>query len=330
MTKRILIIGAGTAGQVFGLHLARGGADVAVLVRPRHRQEAERGYALHHVRPTGKRRHAALRPVEVLTSADEVARAARFDQAWLCVATTALADTAWLADVAAATAPATLVSFQPGLGVRADLERVASAERIAQGAIAFVAWASPLEGSRDPRELGASPPGVAYFLPPLERIVISGASERRALDVVAALRDGGLRADLVGDAEAELAFATAVLMPTIAALELAGWSFAAFRAGDHAERAARGAAEAIAVASRETGRAPPLATPLLSGPLLSLGAWVAPAVAPFDVETYLRVHFTKVGAQTRLLLGSYVDRAIGAGLGHAALDDLLGRLEARG
>lgn len=307
MTKRILVVGAGRVGQVYGHHVGKGGASVTVLVRPRHDAEARAGYRMVHVHSTGRRDASRFEP-EVVTSIDALARSERFDEAWLCVATNALED-AWLADLAAATAPATLVSFQPGLGVRERLHRAADPTRVVQGMITFLAWESPLPGSEDPRERDAEP-GTAYFVPPLETIAVSGGSQRRALAVVDSLRSGGLSAHLVQDVEAELAFSTAVLMPAIGTLELAEWSFSKFREGDLADLAAAATRETLAVTEAETGRSTPLFAHALEVPLLlRLGTRIAPVVAPLDIETYLRVHFTKVGPQTRLLLAGYGERA---------------------
>ncbi len=329
MKKRILIVGAGAAGQVFGLYLARGGADVSVFVRPKHEAAARAGYPLYRVDPFGRRKAERLVPREVHTTVDDLARAEPFDQVWLCVATTSL-DPEWLSDVAAATAPATLVSFQPGLGVRERFEQaVADTRRIAQGVIGFLAWATPLEGSTDPRELKtADDPGIAYFAPPGMVIPISSSSERRALEVIDALRAGGMGSHLVGDAEADLAFGTALLMPVVGGLELAGWSFATFREGDAAKLVTEAAKEALAVTIAETGREPPvLSRALLLPELLRLGSWVMPKVAPIDVETYLRVHFTKVGEQTRMLLAGYSERAARHGLPNEAIERMTRGLE---
>ena len=40
---RVLLVGAGAVGQVYGYHLQKGGAQVAFFVRPKHRAEAEGG-----------------------------------------------------------------------------------------------------------------------------------------------------------------------------------------------------------------------------------------------------------------------------------------------
>lgn len=328
MTKRILVVGAGRVGQVYGHHLAQGGAAVTVLVRSRHAEEARAGYRLHRVGLTGARTPSSFRP-DVVTSIEEIARAQRFDEVWLCVATTSLEE-GWLREVASATRDATIVSVQPGLGVKQRLERAIEPARVVMGVVAFLAWETPLPSSDDPRELAAEhEPGTAYLVPPLEPISISGTSERRALRVIDGLRAGGLAARLVADAETELVFSTAMLMPLVASLELAGWSLSALSADTSlATLATHAAEEALAVSQAETGRDAPLSSRLARSPLLvRWGARLAPIVAPLDLETYLRAHFTKVGAQTRALLAGYVERAPRHDLPNGAVESLLCRLQ---
>ena len=43
----VLIVGAGAVGLVYGKHLQAGGATVSFLIKPKHRAQAEAGYALN-------------------------------------------------------------------------------------------------------------------------------------------------------------------------------------------------------------------------------------------------------------------------------------------
>ena len=63
-----------------------------------------------------------------------------------------------------------------------------------------------------------------------------------------------------------------------------------------------------------------------SAPVLWLVGALMPWLAPFDLETYFRYHFTKVGDQTRLMLATYRERAAARGSDHDALDRLLAAL----
>jgi hypothetical protein len=50
---------------------------------------------------------------------------------------------------------------------------------------------------------------------------------------------------------------------------------------------------------------------------------VASLVVPLPLETYLRVHFTKVADQTRHAMATYLDDARAAGLPTAGLERLM-------
>jgi 2-dehydropantoate 2-reductase len=58
----------------------------------------------------------------------------------------------------------------------------------------------------------------------------------------------------------------------------------------------------------------------------ALGA-LGPRLSPFDLEAFLRVHFEKVGAQTRLMFRGYLDEGARRGLPTEALGALARRLE---
>ena len=92
-------------GQVYGLHLMRGGAEVTYFVRERYVDELRAGTTLHALPRGGAR---TLRPTHVRSDVDGVAEG--FDQVWLCVPTNALTSGA-LDPVLAAVAK----EEQPGL-----------------------------------------------------------------------------------------------------------------------------------------------------------------------------------------------------------------------
>ena len=64
MTLRVCIVGAGAVGQVYGLHLQRGGAEVSFLVRDKYAEETAAGMVLHPLRDKGSHGHGG-RFVEV-------------------------------------------------------------------------------------------------------------------------------------------------------------------------------------------------------------------------------------------------------------------------
>ena len=309
---RALIVGAGAIGQAYGRHLALGGAQVTFLVKPAHAQAARAGFTLYALnRPRRQRaRPLSFTGFAVMTSAAEVARE-RWDQVYLTMSSTALRAGGWFAELAPAIGDATLVLLQPGPDDRAFVLARVPEGRVVQGIITIVAYHAPLPG-----ETRFAAPGVAYWFPPLGPSPMSGAAAR--LDpVLAALRAGGLPARRIRDVAAVAAFPTALLMPWLATLEAVGWSFRALRgAGERMATAARASAQALAVVARSRGRASAPALMRLARRPLALRAVLrlAPLVMPLDVETYLRVHFTKVGDQTRDFLRGYIARGRAAGM----------------
>jgi 2-dehydropantoate 2-reductase len=269
---RALVVGAGAVGQVYGHHLARGGAEVGFLVKPSH--VVARPLTLY---PLNRPRRQRTRPVEfdafrVFTDVAAVA-AERWDQVYLTISSTALRAGDWFARLAPALGEATLVLLQPGPDDRRFVREHLPDERIVQGVITLVGYHAPLPGeTRFPR------PGVAYWFPPLSPSLMSGA---RRDPVLAALRAGGLPARPHRDLATTSAFPTALLMPLMAVLEQAGWSFRTVRESARLRLAARAASEALAVMARARGRSVPWPLRLLNRPLaVRLALAVAPRLMP--------------------------------------------------
>lgn len=316
MSERILIVGAGAVGQVYGAHLQAGGAEVTLYLKPRHVESAQAGFDL---RPLGREKVTRLEPCPTVTSAEEVAEQ-RFDQVWLCTSSTAL-EGPWLGPLLKAVGGATVVGLQPGLGSQLLLESHVAPEQVVMGMISLVAYQSPLpggpfSGAEDP----SLPPAIAYWFPPLSPSPFSGP---RAEQPAAALGRGGCPSKTVPDAAVAAATGSAFLMPHLVALELEGWSLKALRRGKRINQAANASREALEIVTREAG--------VKRSPLrLAMRAWLtrslvcaAPHVAPFPLEPYLAYHFTKVGDQTRAMIQRYVTRGQAQGLPTKALEALL-------
>jgi 2-dehydropantoate 2-reductase len=308
---RALIVGAGAVGQVFGYHLALGGAELSFLVKPRYVEDCVRGFPLYALgrKPRARR----LAGFGVITAARDAA-ATRWDQVYLTVSSTALHDGSWLAELAAATGDATIVFLQPNLDDRAFVTSLVEPDRIVDGMIGFLSYHAPLPG-----ETRFAEPGIAYWLPPMP----SPFSGPRATDVVAALRRGKLPARHVRDVTASAPLQTALLYAILLALEGAQWSFAALRTGDRMQLGGRAAAQAMAIAAHQRGRRVPLRMRLAARPFVMASVLrMARRLAPLDLETYLRVHFTKLTEQTRAGVASYLAHGRQAGLAVDAIEQL--------
>ncbi len=315
--SRVLIVGAGAVGQVFGRHLQLAGADLTFFVREKYRAELERGFDLYPL----NRARSPLQPVrltgfQVVTTAHEVAEQ-RFDQVYLTVSAPALAGP-WLPELCRAISDATLVTLQPGLESRDLIQRAGVPEsQLVSGMISFMSYAAPLPG-----ETRFPLPGMAYWFPPLGPTPFSGPHPRTQ-EVVALLRRGGFASAERRDVDRTSAFPTAVLMPYLLTLEAAGWSFRELVRSGRLQRGAQAAREALAVVAGSTGSAP-LGIRLLALPaLITILVWFARKIIPLPLELFLQKHFTKEAEQTRQLVSEYIDRGRATGLPTGALEALL-------
>jgi 2-dehydropantoate 2-reductase len=315
-SPRVLLIGAGAVGQVFGKYLQAAGCEVSFLVKEKYAEEARRGYTLLELGMFGRApRPSVFSGFGVLVSVEEVA-ARTWDQVWLCVSSTALREGDWVAGLAKATGEATWVMLQPAPDDRDWLLRWIPAERLVSGMIPFISFHAPLK----PGE--ALGPGTAFWFPPLTPGPFSGPPERLA-HVVRGLRAGGYPARRHRDAARAAAIPSAVLVAFVDALEAAGWSFERFLTRESLARFRDAAREAVRIGAWRVGMSASAVLPLLRPALFRLLLPLASRAAPFDLEAYLRIHFTKVGAQTRLMLRTYVELGKKAGLPVQNLQALL-------
>jgi 2-dehydropantoate 2-reductase len=311
---RILLVGAGAVGQAYGYHLRRGGAEVTFLVKEKYRAEAEAGFLLHRHRPFRRPKTFYFDDFDVISDPEDAGKN-RWDQVWLCIPSTAL-DGPWLGELCGRIGQATLVSLQPGVE---DLERIARVyepAKIVIGLITLIAYQAPLAGE-------SLRPGVAYLLPPMAPIPFGplpsspalgheppaspDISSYRALRAAEALNRGGCPARVDLKTPQLAAFGTAAFVPTIAGLEVARWSLARLRKSPALEIATAAAKEAQSVLSLHQATPIPLALSIARRPeLLGTALSLAPRLTPFDLETYLEYHFTKVGQQTRQIVDSYI------------------------
>lgn len=312
---RVLFVGAGAVGQVYGLYLQRAGATVGFLVRPKYAAEARAGFTMY---PLNRGERGTTVHFDGFEVYDDQATAMQqpWDQIWLAVSGPAIGGP-WLDELARALRPETaLVSLQPGPEGKRRIESLGlPGKQLVFGIIAFIAYQAPLPG--ETRFPGS---GIAYWLPPGPS-PFSGDPTAVAA-IVDHLRRGGCPATPDPNLEPKVHFGTPLLQVIIAALEGAGWSWAAIRQGDGFQVATRAFGEAVAIAGRELDQKPPFWTRLI-GPLAMRVAMITtPWIIPIDLETYLAYHFTKVGDQTR----AHLDHWIARGAAHQMPTDALRRL----
>lgn len=315
---RVLVVGAGAVGQVYGRHLQLGGADVVYFVRDKYRETTAAGFDLY---PLNRRDKTTPVRFESFGVATRPADVGKVDLVMLTVSSPALRGD-WLPALVAATGDATYVVLQPGLDDRRVVEAAGvSADRIVSGMISLISYHAPLPG-----ETRFAGPGMAYWFPPASPSLFSG-SAARADAIVAALRSGKQPAKRSADAAKASMFPSAVMMSYLVALEAAGWSFRELVRGPHGAVAARGAREALAIVGRAQHARVPLGVRIAARKgVLRTGLWFARRVVPLPLETYFQDHFTKVGDQTREMVARYIALGKQAGQSVEALEALVAAL----
>lgn len=314
---RVLIVGAGAVGQVYGLELQRAGVDVSFFVKPAHSEAARAGFTMFPL--NGARETIRFERFGVVTSVEEL-RGRVWDQVWLAVSGTAIRG-AWLEEIVGATGDATVVCLQPGPEAKARVGPIAG-DRLVIGIIAFIAYQAPLPG-----ETRFARPGIAFWFPPGPSPFAGPAA--RVRPIVAALRRGGCAATARPSLDAPATFGAALLQVHVATLDAVGWSWPAARAGDALALAARAWREAAAVGAHALGVRAPRWAGLVRPWVSRLAMFLAPRLIPMDVPTYFGYHFTKVGDQTRAMLDHLIATGRDARLPVEALTELRGRLKPR-
>lgn len=309
---KVLVAGAGAIGMVYAAHLKRSGAHVALFVRPPRAEELVRGTTLYRMRAMRRPVVETFVPDQIVTSVEEVASEG-WDQIFLCVPTSAL-NSPTIEALLGAVGEATVVAIQPGIDVRNQLSALVPERQLVSGVVGLIAYQGPLPGE-------TLDPGVVFLFPPLTRSAFSGHPDR-VDSVVAALRRGGCPAEVVPDARLANAFASASMMPLVVALEGAGWSFDELRHGPWLSLASRASREAVALTERLLSTTAPPFRVLVRPTLLRLALTLLPPLLPFDLEKYMRFHFTKVGDQSRQLVRGYTDAALREGVDVKALSTL--------
>ena len=323
--KKILIVGAGAVGQVYGRHLLKGGANVTFLVRDKYRAELEQGYRLYPLNEYQTSDEGLpIANFALLTTHDDV-ESTQWDQVWLCVSSAALRE-AWFPKLVGRVGDATIVALQPGLEERDYLVGVIPEHRLVHGIVAFISYPLPLPERYDAAVV-LKGNRTAYWLPPFSKMFFSGEPCRRD-EVLRLLVAGGIRARSHQDVSKAAAFSSAVLMSLMIGLEASDWSMARFRAGKQIGVAAEAARESLGIAARHYQVKAPWWRGLLGA--WGIGALMAAARRwlPLPLEEYFRFHFTKIAPQTRLYTGSYLKLGQDFGLPTKAILKNVGGLQA--
>jgi hypothetical protein len=304
---RILLVGAGAVGQVYAWHLQKAGVDLGLLDRPDVAAALERargsgGLPLYQT--TYRRRRdpieRRLKDFRVLRDAAE-ARAFAPDQIWFAIPSPAYR-TDWYREFVRTVPAGLVVCFVPE-GGRPEFVPAGAAGRFVFGGTAFMAWQGGAERG------GGREGGVNFWRPPLG-IPLAGTAEGcRAVGAILKEAGFGYTADPPGSKSQ--AATTAAMTAFVSGLELAGWSLGRYRGSPWMRRAAAASGEAIRGQLPAAGG---LQRALLGDGVLSAAFFLVsvllPLLVPFDLEKYLRFHYTKTRKQSLALLELFAADAV--------------------
>lgn len=288
----ILLVGAGAVGQAYGFHLQRAGHQVTFAVKPHYVDALAAGLDVRCLNGSQEGAHT-FSDFNCL-SLSEIS-GSHWDQVWLCMSSPALRS-GFLEALVGSVGDAAVVMLQPGLDDRDYVLRWVPEERLCCGLIGLVSYPGPLGASEGTKTM-------TWWFPPFGPSRFSGA-DSIVRTVVKSLRQGGCPARRVNDVRAFGALGSGVLMPVVAGLELAGWSFKTMVASGGLVRVCGAAREATQLAAPGRSRVlvSLITTPFILRSVLRVARWAA----PFDLEAMLALHFTKVGDQTREMLERYL------------------------
>jgi hypothetical protein len=295
---RVLMVGFGAVGQVFGLFLQKAGVELGCHDRPAATEKLKQaleheGLSLFQVQSRGKPPLAhRLDNFQVLADITECQRF-KPDLIWFTVPSPVYYSE-WFRDFLQQVPAEHVACFTPE-GRRGEFFLPGTGRDVVFGGVTFMAWQGDLDGG------GGKANGVNFWLPPLS-IPLQG-TEKSCNTVKQLLQKGGFKVTIGKADSSQQASTTAVMTAYVAGLELASWSLKAFRNSPWLARSSRAAREA---ALSQVGR-PGLSTKISLGLLcstavFSLISFLLPLLFPFEIEKYLKFHYLKTRDQTLALL----------------------------
>lgn len=291
---KILVIGAGAVGQIYGYHFHKGGAEVSYLIKEKYLTELSAGMRLFPLNQ-GRKPEAILFKDYQLISDYQALKQTHWDVVLITVASDALYQP-WLEELSQVINPeASILSLQPGMRDRAEIARFVSPSRILTGLIVLIAFQTPLD-AKGPQEKG-----MAWWMPPFVKTPFDGPKERVS-PIIEILNKGNFPSthESLIDKPTKAAFGSTFLGEFIYCLEKNNWQLSQFHQAAVGNEFVDGLRSSFAKIAKKIAVPVPAVINLLGWRFYSLLIRVAKKMMPFDLERYLKIHFTKVGAQMKL------------------------------
>ncbi len=297
---KILIVGSGAVGQVFGLALRNAGVELALYDHPetcvKLRQALENGGLRIYQVPASKRQAPVPYLLQDYWVLDDLQQCRKFrpDQVWFTVPSPVYY-TGWFREFLQEVPSDRVVCFIPEGGRPEFLPRTDSSDRFVCAGTTFMAWQGDLEG--DPTQAGQ----VHFFPSPLSIPLVGTRPACQPIKEV--LKKAGFRVSISGSGSHMQAAVTAGMTAFVTGLELAGWTLKGFRNSQWHTNSAHAGKEAVLSQVRNAGLIPRLLAGTLSSPIgFYLISLLLPLLFPFDIQKYLKFHYTKTRHQSLALL----------------------------
>ena len=321
---KVLIVGSGAVGQVYGLALQNSSVELGLFDRAANAEKLLRareqgGLPLYQVSFAHRKNPVLhrLKDYEVFT---EVPESLRFepDQIWFTVPSQVYY-TDWFRDFLRQAPTARVVCFTPE-GRRSEFFAQGSGDQVVFGGTTFMAWQGSLENS------GGTFEGIHFWRPPLA-IPLSG-TQNASSEIAQVLKRSGFKVTLGKPDSHSQAAMTAVITAFVAGLELSGWTLRDYHKSPWLGRAAGAGGEAV---MGQLPRIGIIGRAFLSNPVLSacftLAALLLPLLFPFDLQKSLKFHYTKTREQTQKLLEIYLKDSAARGAPVADIQKLVSELQ---
>lgn len=324
---KVIIVGCGAVGQVYGLALQNAGVTLGFLDKPATAEkilrEREKGGLLLFQVPNKRNSDPIpyrIKDYQVITSTEE-ARQFAPDQIWFTTPSQVYYSD-WFHEFLQLVPSKRVVCFTPE-GRRPEFSIDKLGDRVVFGGTTFMAWQGDLDGS------GGKPDGINFWQSPLG-IPLAG-SEDACLEVARLLKPAGFRVMLDKPGSQSQVAVTAVMTAFVAGLELSDWSLSKYRKSPWLRVAANACREAVFGQLSKPGLFTRL---LLSSAVLTalffLTTLLMPVLFPFDVQKYLKFHYTKTHKQTLLLLDLFLKDSRNRGIPVTNIQNLLNGLQTSG
>lgn len=300
MKKQILVMGAGAVGLVYGKHFADGGHDVTFYVREKYRAEMVNGSVLYHINSDKKlKRPIRFSNYKVVTTFEEIGQN-KYDEVYITFSSTAVLKFDFITFKQHLQNEPTIVMLQASTDDRVLLLQHFEEEQLVQGMITLISYTAPLATET------VSVPGIAYWLPPLVPMPVSGPQKRRDA-VIQSFKSGKIRAKSSKSVQNEALYPSAFLGTFLTALEYKNWKFKDLGSDKSTLRDLNLAVgEVFNALEKQFEIKKPAALGLITKPFVTkIALKVAQKVMPMDLETYLEYHFKKVNDQTKMYMRNY-------------------------